>query len=78
MAPRIDHNNTVPLIKMTLSRTAKHIPRAPVQNSQAVVRKGGFILYHGRAGILYTNVILLLSQQPVCISLTFLSLVAIY
>lgn len=60
MAPRIDHNNTVPLIKMTLSRTAKHIPRAPVQNSQAVVRKGGFILYHGRAGILYSNVILLL------------------
>lgn len=44
MAPRIHHNSTVHLIKMTLSRTAKHILRAPVQNSKAAVRTV-FLLY---------------------------------
>lgn len=52
MAPHIDHNSTVHLIKMTLSRTAQHILQGPVQNSKAAVRKGFFILYRLCAVIL--------------------------
>lgn len=42
----IHHNNTVHLIKMTLSRRGKHILRVQIQNSWAAVRKPlGILLY---------------------------------
>lgn len=39
MVLSIDHNNTVHLIKMTLSRRGKHILWVQIQNSKAAVRK---------------------------------------
>lgn len=39
MVLSIDHNNTVHLIKMTLSRRGKHILWVQIQNSRAAVRK---------------------------------------